>query len=269
MNTILAPIGECVTSFLNFAIIGQIRSGATVVQSTIDQVAQVVCHANLLDDDEKVRRAAHENYFGAGKNPERSPEWLVTAQTNVYAYLGKQVFDNPRCGEAVVGVRVLYHQFCQYALNDLFQDRCREGDFCLIHVVRNPLACFVSRQQALRSGVWQLSSAEAPSQFVPPALRVDRDEFLQFARDHEAAYLKVKYVCDDIREVSYRDLCHNFENTMQRLFDFLELPPQRLPEPGIRRLRNTDVRSRIRNWDELYKSGGKMLRDYMDAKDLF
>ena len=92
---------------LNFILLGDERSGASVVQSTVNQVTDAVCHLDLFHPAEDVRRASHERYFGPTLEPKRSPAWF-TSETNPRRYLSNKVFDNPQDGERVIGVRVPY-----------------------------------------------------------------------------------------------------------------------------------------------------------------
>src|SRR5262245_34441108 len=163
--TLERPVAQATA--LNFVIAGEHRSGVAVAQTALDCTPGVVCHGDLLFDEhggpeeqEAVRRDAHESYFGRPADPEaatRAPEWFSARyeHPNPCRYLTDQVFDHPCGGEDHVGVRLLYPQIVKYDLFDYLEGRYREGDFCLVHVLRNPLACLISLKQARQSGLWR------------------------------------------------------------------------------------------------------------------
>ena len=84
------------TQLLNFVVIGNVRSGTGVIQSTINARGRAICHANLFHADDPVRRDAHEAYFGPCRNPKRDKEWFVAGLSNPIQYLNDAIFDQPR-----------------------------------------------------------------------------------------------------------------------------------------------------------------------------
>jgi hypothetical protein len=266
-----------VGTLLNFVVVGEVRSGAAAVASALDQVPGVVCHGDLFfaehgtqGEQEAVRREAHESYFGrrvAAGVADHSPEWF-TADANPYRYLVDHVFDRPCHGECRVGVRMLYPLLERFDLYELLEERWREGDFCVVHVVRNPVACLVSARQATQSGTWG-EPAGAPAQSFPPMpVLLDAREVADCIRRHESVIRKVRASCEDRVEVHYRDLVFHYKAAMGDVMEFLELPQQAVPRPGIRRLRNCEMERRILNFDQVRQrlDGGQ--RRYLD-EDLF
>jgi len=253
---------------LNFALVGEVRSGAAVVQGVINQLGEAVCHLNLFNPSEAIRRASHEEYFGPTRDPARLPEWF-TPETNPNRYLANQVFDNPLHDERVIGVRTPYAAVRQYELYDLFKQRTHEGDFCVVHVLRNPIACFVSKKQAEKTQRWFVGGGEPLSHVRPSAIRLDSAELTAFVWDWESTRAKVQASSEDQLLVRYKDLTLHFESEMQRVFEFLDLSPRRIPRPNIRRLRNRSMQERIINYDELLKSGPSIVRQHLAAEDLF
>lgn len=260
------------STLLNFVVVGERRSGTAVVSSALNQTPGVVCHADLLfaeygtpQEQDATRRSAHEAYYGPGTDKLR--EWF-NPESNAYRYLTDQVFDNPREGEARVGVRMLYPFIDRFDLYELLEERCREGDFCLVHVVRNPIACLVSARQADRSGVWRRQASDREAPRCPPPLSLDPAEVVEHVRRHEAILRKVRACCDDRLEVAYRDLVFSFDSALSGVFEFLELPQQRIPRPTLKRLRNHDMRARISNYAALRAELPTDVRVFLEA-DLF
>ena len=253
---------------LNFVVFGDVRSGTGVVQSSITNRIGVVCHADLFHTDLKVRREAHESYYGPCEDPENSPEWFVDT-TNPVRYINHIIFDNPQHGERTIGFRVLYEVIERWELWELFEQRFREGDFCMIHVVRNPVACFVSLKQAQASGIWSQGHNDERKP-IPGAISLDVVELVEFCRRHAAVRSKIKSVCRDTVDVLYRDLFLNYQQTMAKIFDFLELSYSEQPAlSSRRRLRNRPLRERISNWTMLLAEVPHEIRTLMTAEDFF
>jgi len=275
MTTMFSPAAAVAQgAALNYVVTGDHRSGVAVLQSCLDQTPAVVCHGDLFFDEygdlafqDRTRREAHESYFGPPDGEVgKFPEWFAPAGgANPCRYLNDRVFDNPRAGEGRIGVRLLYHQIARYELFDLLNERWREGDFCLIHVIRNPVACLVSQRQAERSGLWRqhASSPVGPGR-PPPPLYLDPDELVQAVRHHEAVKGKIRGCCPDALEVPYRGLVYNYQQTMERVFEFLEVPPQRVPPSRWKRLRNHDLRRRVLNFASLRATLPADARRYLE-----
>jgi hypothetical protein len=254
---------------LNFMVIGEVRSGASIVQTSLNRLPEVVCHGDLMHPDDVVRRQTHEDYFGAAVISDRLPEWCKLGEVNPYRYLNDIVFDNPKKSEKAIGIRLDYDTVDAYDLYEMINERWREGDFCVIHVRRNPIACYVSLIQAKRSKVWGLSVNDKLQAMAPPPVRVDADELLLFCRQHEQRHRRLINSCGDICTVQYQDLVFNFGNTMRQVLKFLELSTVYLPTSTYRRLRNNELTKRIVNYDELRLTAPKEIRDLLIAPDCF
>ncbi len=249
---------------LNFIVIGDVRSGAGVVQSTLCNRGDVICHSNnLFHADDQVRRATHESYFGPGSDPDDLPEWFLAAETNPCQYIQHALFDNPRHGEQACGVHLGYADARRWELYDLFQERCREGDFCMVHVLRNPLHCLLSQRQAQRSGIWGQDYRSGTAQRVTHSVSIDRDELVAFCREHEAMRRRVAASCDDLLEVRYEDLVDDYQATMRKVFQFLELPASMAwAVPGTRKLLHRPLRQRVANFETLRREVPPDVRAY-------
>jgi hypothetical protein len=252
---------------LNFIVTGQLRCGASVVQTSICLHPSAHCHADLLHADEEVRQQRHYGYFGAP--PDGVPLHFVPRLLSAEQYLTSRIFDRPENGERAVGVWLPYMALATYDLWEYLHDRCCDGDFALIQVNRNPLACYVSWKQAEKHGWWyQLPDSAAPTD-VPDPIDFDPREFADFCRQHLAHEAKVRQFCDDRLEIDYQELFLNYHEVMAGVFSYLDLPPYPRVQAGVRRLRNRRIRERIYNFAAARLSVSGDLRRYFDARDLF
>lgn len=265
----LATSGAAVAqeAALNFVVAGEWRSGAAVLQGALNRVPGMICHGDLCfseygspGEQEERRLREHADYF-------RGDAGGLHEGGNPTAYLNGAVFDRPMAGESHVGVKLLYPFIERHQLYDLLQERWRDGDFCVVHVVRNPVACLVSARQAARWGVWR-SFASSPDrgQDVPPPVSLDPDEVVQFARRWEATLRKIRASCPDALEVRYRDLVQHWQPTLRGVFEFLEVEAEEVPEPALRRLKNRTPRERIFNFDALRAALPSDVRGHLDVE---
>lgn len=255
-------------SVLNFVVVGQVRSGSAVVQSALTNLTAVTCHNDLFHASPEVRRHVHEQYFGSAPSKDL-PTWWMPDLVNPYQYLSRQVFDQNLQGEQAIGVRLTYDQVDRFQFYDLIRDRCMEGDFCLVHVRRNPVACFVSQKQAQESGCYAVDLNHRGNVPVPPSVQVDPQELAQFVRKHEAVAGKVAAHCDDTLEITYRELSRNYSNTIKRTLDFIEQPTRIVPQPHYKRLPNSDLPKRIANFDELRQKVPADIREFLVPGTLY
>lgn len=255
------PIQE--TALLNFVVVGQVRSGSAIVQSSLDNLSAVTCHNDLFHSDAKVRQRTHERYFGPASSPDLPTWYMPGGETNPFQYLSRQVFDQNKHAESAIGVRLTYDQINAFQFYDLLHERCMEGDFCLIHVRRNPVSCFVSQQQAKESGLYAVDINDRTPRTPPAPLTVNLPELVAFVRQHEAIAGKIDACCDDTLDITYRELSRNLNNTMRRTLDFLEQSTTEPMTPASRRLPNHEMAKRIANLDELRRKAPADVREFL------
>lgn len=254
----------------NFVLTGDVRSGAHVLLSALNRRPGVICHAGLFGPDDDARRAAHEAYYGPVADPVRLPEWFKEGAVNPCHYINHTVFDNPRHAETAIGLHLSYRAIRRYELYDLFETRGEEGDFSVVHVVRNPVACYVSLKQAEATGEWAVAAGQSGRKYPPLPVRLDPADLTAFCRDAMATAAKVRAACRDRLEVTYRDLVVDFQRVMRRVFDHVELPDTpTLASAGCRRLKNRDVRDRVTNLAEVKAAVPSDVRQMIDSDDLF
>jgi hypothetical protein len=254
------------TRVWNYVLAGSVRAGTSAVASSVNNYGGAICHVGLFDKDVEVRKRAFEDYFG--ESSDGTPEYYVEGETNPWQFINSRVLDNPQRGETAVGVSLAYDTLHRFDLYDLLHERGRAGDFSVVHVVRNPVACFISLKQAEHSGQWvrTWNGAEAP--FMPSPLRIIPEELVAFCSAHETVCAKVRAACEDRLEVQYRDLCENFQGVMAEVFEFLELPPKPvLAKPAYRRLKNRPMLDRVTNWAEVRLDVSTYIKRLIESDD--
>jgi LPS sulfotransferase NodH len=253
----------------NFVVVGEVRSGTTIIQSALSATAGAVCHADLLHKREKTRKRSHERYFGPTAGADGHPHF-DPAVHSPYQYLLRDVFECARYGEHSVGVRLHYPALKRHDLFDLLEERARLGSFAVVHVQRNPVACYVSLLQAERTKVWARGALDPADEPMPPAVSLDPQELTQFVRAHYATRQKVDRACGDRLVVPYQDLFRDPGQVLGQVLEFVEVSPGLVPpRPACRRLLNRPIRARILNFDRLKAQVPHDVAAFLDAPDLF
>lgn len=259
------------TQCFNFVVVGPQRSGSAALSSALCGLPGTHVHVGLLDRSEKVREHAVRSYFGVDEDnldPD-NPPWFKDGVTNPYHYMLSQVFDQPRRDEARIGLRMDYTFAQKYQIHDTVEELHRRGDFCVVHVRRNPIASFVSLKQAQKTGVWGRMASSADTAPVPAAVRIDPKELTAFVREHQVEEQKIRQSCDDAIVIEFRDLCLDFEHQVRRVAAYIEAPCPRVTMPCVRRMRNKDVMRRIYNLDEVVSSVPSDVRAAIRSSDLY
>lgn len=255
----------------NFVLTGEIRSGTSVVMSALINQGNVACHTNLFHKDASVRKAAHESYFGNAdtEGVDYAPEWRADGLMSPWQYLEHFVFPTAKRNESAVGLHVLFHDMQRLELYDMLTRQYLLGNFSVVQVIRNPVACFISLKQAERSGVW-VRSWRDENREPPRPIIVSTEELTQFCRTHAAIASRIKDACPDSLNITYRDLTENFQETMASVFEFLELiPTGKVARTSHKRLRNRPMTERVTNWAVVRAEVPTDVRRFIDADDMF
>tara|TARA_R110000751_G_scaffold94131_2_gene183677 strand:- start:3648 stop:4421 length:774 start_codon:yes stop_codon:yes gene_type:complete len=245
---------------LNFMVAGNSECGHDLLQASLSAHPEIICHGDVLHETEALRKTEHEEYFGKSG---RVPDWYVPSYLSMEQYLNNKIFDNTLHQEKAVGVKVSYQQFIAQDLWDYTIRKCRQGDFCLVHVQRNPVACFVDY---MRSSAWPHKSG--PLQVSPSNVNVNPQLLVTFVRKHLSTALKVDGLCQDRAIVYYHELLLDFRGTIEKLFKYLDIRYNAACIPNLKRLRNRDVRSTISNWKQLQKELPLDVREHLESPTL-
>ena len=247
---------------LNFVVVGNDYAGHSLLQASLAAHPNMACHGDLFNPAEKIRRKEHEEYFGdSGK----VPDWYQPHTISIEQYLNNKIFDNTLFNEKAVGVRLNYSLFVKGDIWDYVDQKCRGGDFCLLHVTRNPVACFVE---------YMASSDNDDIVFMGKdrkfgSMMLDPRKLTNFVREHLANELKVNRLCNDKAIIPYSELILDNRKTLNKVFKFLEVPFSPACVPNIKRFSMQDTRNRIGNLRQLESELPGDVLDYLQTPNLF
>lgn len=253
----------------NFVLTGEHRSGAAIVASALNNRSDVVCHANLLHSDAKIREASHASYFVESATTAYAPVWDPEGTVGLWQYLEHFVFPAARRNEAAVGIRLSFDDMRRLDMYDMLTRQYLAGNFSVVHVSRNPVACFVSLKQAERSGLWS-KGPNAKKEEAPRSIVISPEELTLFCRNYEATTTKIRESCADTLNITYRDILEDFQTTMYKVCEFLELFPTGKPAlSSCVRLVNKPIPDRVTNWHTLIAKVPTDIRRLIESEDLF
>lgn len=247
---------------LNFALVGQQRSGLSIVSRMLNNHCTVACHENLLHVNPTIRRMNHVACFG-----EDDLTWPPDKEGDFshVSMLRHGVFNLTRFGASVVGFCTTYDQIAGKQLHEAFEEWWREGSFCLIHVDRNPISCFVSLMQANESGIWK-NYVTRPEKNLP--VYVDKDELLQFIEMHRRVRYRTLIACEDNVQLHYRDLLYHTGIVAERLCEFLQIRPCDLTFIAQSVYGRLPMKDRILNFKTLSVSVPREIQSLFDESEL-
>jgi len=245
-------------STLNYVLAGNHHSGYGMLQSALAAHPRMICHGEILHADESVRKEEHEAYFGPSG---RLADHFMPTQISVEQYLNNKIFDNTLFNEKSVGVKLNYDCIRNYDLWEYLDQKTRRGDFCILHVERNPVACFVAwKHQQGRDGLARNKTAP---------IYADPTELTQFVRDHLATVAKLEQLCTDRLAIKYHELLLDFRGVLHKVFKFLEIKFSPACIPNQRQVRRQSVRSRVANWTALQFEVPNDVRELLKDPKLF
>lgn len=250
----------------NFLLIGEERCGSAIVESALNSHPQVVCHANLFHDDIEVRRDAYEDYFGR-QACTVIPHWF-SPECSAEHFLSQRIFDICNHGETAVGVKLSYAELERFALWDFVADCIRSGDFCVLHVERNPIACLTSRAQRRLFGLSELRASEPISRQVMEresrSVFLDLEELVDSCRQYAAARQRVRARFLDRMDVHYHELVAAYPHVLNSMQAFLRISVRDL-KPGTRKLPRRAFPARIGNFETLQKNAPSDVLEFFNT----
>lgn len=246
-------------NLLNFVIVGNDFSGHRLVFEALSIHPEIACHADLLATDSEVRKESHERYFGT---TDKVPDWFQPHLLSAEQYLNNKIFDNNINKENAIGVLLSYSDFSNYDIWDFVTQKCRLGDFCVIHVMRNPVACYVDLMtRAVNSCKTETNRLKKVS--------LNPKSLTSFVSNHVADSMKINRICDDIGIIPYHELVLDYSGTIESLLNFLDMPFHDPCVSGSPYGEFNSVLERIANDAFLKVKLPLDVLDYYNSSDLF
>jgi LPS sulfotransferase NodH len=241
---------------VKFILLGHGRSGSTLLVKTLLQHSRILMEEELFHPEEAER-------FKVDPHPTESSLEQTEFEIEPYRdfedgaeFLTERVFcerENSRF--LAVGFKMFYtHARENKNAKTAWDYLTSDESIHVVHLVRtNILATFLSLKMAFQTGEWRRWKGTASAAATPLSLRLEPAECEQFFNQIVAHRLWAQraFQSHPFLEIYYEnDVCSDFENTMFRIYDFLNVPR----EPARELLEKQASRrpaDLISNYDEL------------------
>jgi hypothetical protein len=241
-----------------FVVIGSARSGTGLLRSSIDSHPHAICLGELLHaDNEEVRKANHFRYF-------QDEDWLklslkIPNKKIALQYLEQKIWPEAE-SEHAFGFKLLFWQIDYFQLWSYLSKKA--ADLKIIYATRNPIAVFVSLEQAKIDQQWIRQSGQKSVKAEPVKIKMNAlDRHIQKMLEYRKNIVKLAV---DICEVEYEDLVKDYQGAMNRVYDFLDLKTHQAVS-SISKQQNWDIKSRILNFEKFSKNLKRKYRRYLKS----
>ena len=243
---------------LPFVIIGHARSGTGFLRSSIESHPRAICLGELLHaHNEEIRKVNHRRYFS-------DRDWLkfktgIPFTQLAVDYLDQKIWPAAKC-EHAFGFKLL---FWQIEFFDLWKYLSAKAvDLKIINVTRNPIAVYVSLEQAKMNQQWIRQSGEKAVKAQPVEINIKAfNKHIHKMLQHRK---KIIDLAMNICEVQYADLVKNYQATMNKVYEFLDLQPHKAT-PSLSKQQNWNIQNRILNFEKFSRELNRKYRPYLEG----
>lgn len=197
-----------------FVIVGHGRTGSSLMVEALRQHANIWCYYEVFKNSGK-RPKVHGKRYSDGQDAEQ--------------FSREQIFRSPNeFDRDTVGFKLFFN----HARRDregakLWDMLAREREIKIILMSRvNLFDCYVSYERSKRSDAWRAKTAsDVPRDYLEP-LNVDVSHVQRFFESHLAGIELVRRTLTGhpILEVMYEEISAGLQPTMDRVFQFLQVP---------------------------------------------
>ncbi|MEH2069544.1 MAG: hypothetical protein V7K47_15505 [Nostoc sp.] len=229
---------------LKFILLGYSRTGSTLVYFALRKHPEIEMYGELFNFNEKVRQNI----------PVRNSSYLDS--TDAALFLKDTVFcEHERDQQKAVGFKIFYY----HVRND---NEARKGwnyllsqkDIHVIHLIRqNLLECLISHEVSVQTEQWFLEKSSKTKSVEVAPFRIEVERCRGF---FEGIFTWQEWATRSFQDhpfmtVEYEaDICLAYQETMNRIHDFLSVSPYHAPMP-LQKQAQKKPRDQVCNYDEL------------------
>ena len=249
---------------VRFVLLAHARSGSNLMCCGLYKHNNVHMFSELFNESEDERQRSYRASFQdceVGSKPHPSVNVNVdhrySDDQDGAEFLRNSVFYRHAQSPVAIGFKMFFHQARTSAnARKAWQYLACDNDVKVIHLTRrNLVESWVSLRLAFQTGKWiyRADADETATAPAPELLYLKPIQFLNYSRQVIAGqrWVRFHFRNHPMLEVEYKeDLCERFDETMNRIQDFLEVPRQ----PSKQMLRKQAQRKpseQIGNYEEL------------------
>ena len=271
---------------VNFIVLGEIRSGAWAITSTLNTHPRLICHDQIINHPDTQKRVmAHYSYFGhdSTDRPYGYHKYETGPASSVWAhpyyssktdpvwveldpllgnYIENTLFKTTVNGETHAGARISLKTVEETRIEDVIRNWGIAGTAAIIYVDRNPFDCYVSYQQAKQFSRWASSTKKV---CIPVRLDVEEcNAFVHKALARRDRLLStIHQATGDYCLIQYRWLFDR-EGMIDILADYLRIDAKGFGITDTAAIHPYPVKKRVSNYDILRTKCSSTVRELMD-----
>lgn len=220
-----------------FAIVGNARSGTSMLRTSISNHPDCICYPEILIYNDNDRLKSHQKVFG--NNDFFDKDGL----TSIDKYLNK----NLNTPQKPNGFKILLHDVSDWNMWNFFN----EHNYKVILITRNYIAGYVSHLQGMQTGQFNIYNKE---KIIPAeSVDIDMEDFyihLEFRMQND---LKILHKVKNLHVVRYQDLLLDYQSTVGQVFRFLGVKQNEV-KPTTIKLNSKNFKERIKNYESFFKT---------------
>ncbi|MEH2069543.1 MAG: sulfotransferase [Nostoc sp.] len=229
---------------LKFIIVGYSRTGSSLLQFALREHPEIEMYGELFSFKEEVRK----------NTPVGNSSYLDG--TDAALFLKDTVFcERDRQKQKSVGFKILYYQAREdNEARKAWKYLLSQKDIHVIHAIRqNLLECLISREVAMQTEQWLLEKSSKTKfvEIAPFRIEVERCKCFFESVFAWREWATRSFQDHPFMTVEYEaDICLAYQETMNRIHDFLSVSPYHAPMP-LQKQAQKKPRDQVCNYDEL------------------
>jgi LPS sulfotransferase NodH len=243
----------------NFIILSLQRSGSTYLHRLLDKHTQIECK------DEIYRRGAYNkgnfDYYCYQKQLRkivyftfRNKQYITWPISNIFLGKMSEMFLKELFGNTnkCVGFKLMYNQLL---INRFMSKWIKKSNVKIIHLIReNTLKLHLSHLTKQTRG---LAHSEKPIKairiYVNPQTIIDELIKIKESQHKMSELLKNDYSVNSLIKITYEELLFDYQKSIEKIFDFLGVPNEKVSQPKLKKLNPDTARLIIKNYNEIQK----------------
>ena len=213
------------SNFKKFIILGRSRTGSNLLVSYLSSHPNIICSTEIF------------GRVGAFSEEERLSSFFCKKKSLIKA----------------VGFKIFYYHPVDKPNSAIWDLLKNDNSICVIHLTRNDkLRSVVSREVALKNKAWVQHSNKSNKNTTTVRLdpKSTYNEILR-TKNYEKNYRK-KFKNHDILEITYEQLIKDKANTLNSIFNFLEVSHISVKTDMVKQ-NIPDTTKLVENYDEILK----------------
>ncbi len=229
---------------IRFVIISQVRTGSMLVKEMLDGHTGAMCLNEVFQEKQERRLRWHRHHF-------HDDDCLLSlvegrGYNDPVDYLRLKLWP---LGKAVhaMGFKLLYLQATRWRLWEYLKV---SPNLAIIHIIRNPIASFVSLCEARASNVWHSYSAKHRPTIPLSPRHLELADVQKFIEETMRGRTLVAGLPNRTLLVRYGDLLRDLDRTIAQIYQFVDLGYEQVPLP-MTKTRTATVEQRIANLEQV------------------